>query len=376
MKILVMNWQDIRNPLGGGAEVHLHEIFSRLAAKGHEVDMIASAFPGAPEKEVIDGIHVWRRGGRNLFNFHVRGMYRRLRESKKFDVVVDDINKIPFFTPTFVKEPLAAIVHHFFGRTIFKETNPLFASYVYLTESMVPSTYASTPFVAVSESTRKELMRKGIRESMIEVVSNAVDSSLYSASPAPPDRQTIGYLGRIKKYKSVDHLIKAFASVAAEFPDAGLLIVGDGDNIGELKGLAHKLDVESKVRFTGKVSEDEKVRLLQKMTFLVNPSAKEGWGLTVIEANACGKAVIAADVPGLRDSVMDNRTGLLYEYGNIGDLAEKMKFFLSDDGTLQEFGREAVRWAAKFTWENSADRMESFLEKVVAGEVGRGTHRD
>ncbi len=366
MRILVINWQDIKNPLGGGAEVHMHEIFSRLASKGHEVDMIVSQFPGSPNEEVIDGINVHRRGGRNLFNFYVRGMYRWLRASKEFDVVVDDINKIPFFTPSFVKEPLAAIVHHFFGGTIFKETNPLFAGYVYLTESMVPSMYSRIPFVAVSESTRKELLRKGIKGSMIEVVSNAVDSSLYRLSPVPPDKQTIGYLGRIKKYKSVDHLIKAFAMVAGKFPGAELLIVGDGDNIDGLKELARKLRVESRVKFTGKVSDEEKVRLLQRMTFLVNPSAKEGWGLTVIEANACGRPVIAADVPGLRDSVLDNKTGLLYEYGNIEALANKIESFLSSERSTREFGEVATQWASRFTWDNSADKMESFLEKVAA----------
>lgn len=367
MKILVINWQDIKNPFGGGAEVHMHEIFSRLAQRGHKVSILASMFSGAPEMEIIDGIHVHRHGSRNLFNFYVKGMYQRLRRTDKFDVVVDDINKIPFFTPTFVKEPLAAIVHHFFGKTIYKETNPLFASYVFLTESLVPPVYKKVPFAAVSESTRRELIEKGIPESRIEVVPNAVDSRLYVTSSFPSDRQIIGYLGRIKRYKSVDHLITAFSKTTNDFPNAELLIVGDGDNIDELKGLTRKLGIESRVKFAGKVSEDEKVKLLQQMTFLVNPSAKEGWGLTVIESNACGKTVIAADVPGLRDSVLDNQTGMLYEYGNIDSLAAKMKFLLSDKALRQRFEREAIRWASNFTWENSANKMERFLEKVASG---------
>ncbi len=344
----------------------MHEIFSRLARRGHKVDLISSAFPGAPAEEVIDGIHVIRRGGRNLFNFHVRGMYYRLRQSNKYDIVVDDINKIPFLTPTFVKEPLVAIVHHFFGKTIFKETNPLFASYVFSTERLVPRFYRNIPFVAVSESTRKELIQKGIPESRIEVVSNAVDTSMYVPSSARPERQTIGYLGRIKRYKSVDHLIDAFSKVAADFPAAKLVIVGDGDNIDELKGQVRRLGIEPRVIFTGKVPDEEKVRLLQQMTFLVNPSAKEGWGLTVIEANACGKPVIAANVPGLKDSVVDNQTGLLYEYGDIGSLSDRMRFLLTDEAALRSFEDAAIRWASKFTWENSADRMESFLQKAAS----------
>ncbi len=367
MKILVINWQDIKNPFGGGAEVHMHEIFSRLAQRGHEVALIASQFNGASPFELIDGIKVYRQGSRNLFNYSVKGMYERLRRETKFDVVVDDINKIPFFTPAFVREQLAAIVHHFFGKTIYKETNPLFASYVFLTESLVAMVYKKIPFVAVSESTRKELIEKGIPESRIEVVPNAVDSRLYVTSSLSSDRQIIGYLGRIKRYKSVDHLISAFAKITNNFSNAELLIVGDGDNIDELKGLTHKLGIESRVKFTGKVSEDEKVKLLQQMTFLVNPSAKEGWGLTIIESNACGKTVIAADVPGLRDSVLDNQTGMLYEYGNIDSLAAKMKLLLSDEALRHKLEQEVVRWASNFTWENSADKMERFLEKVASG---------
>ena len=228
--------------------------------------------------------------------------------------------------------------------------------------------YRKIPFATISDSTQLEMTAKGFSAERVEVIPTGVDTALYNTDiPSPSqDNQIIGYLGRIKKYKSIDHAISAFAKIASEFPKAELLIVGDGDNVDDLKTLAHKTGFSPRITFTGKVSEKEKVEQVRRMTFLVNPSAKEGWGLTVIEANACGKTVIAADVPGLRDSVADNRTGLLYRYGDIDLLAEKVKLLLSNAPLRRDLEQEAIRWAANFTWDVAADKMERFLEKAVS----------
>ena len=162
LRILVINWQDIRNPLSGGAEVHFHEIFSRVAAMGHSVTLLCSAFAGAAAEEQVDNIRVVRCGLRNLFNFVVPAAYRRLRRAEAFDVVIDDLNKIPFYTPCFVREPLLTIVHHLFGRSIYLETSWLPASYVYWSERLAVRIYRRTPFAVVSESTREELRSLGI----------------------------------------------------------------------------------------------------------------------------------------------------------------------------------------------------------------------
>ena len=122
LNILLINWQDIKNPLGGGAEVHAHEIFRRIAAAGHSVTQLSCSFPGAESEELIDGIRVIRNGSRSLFNFAVPAAYRALCKEQKFDVVIDDINKIPFYTPVFVRKPIVAILHHLFGQSNHLET--------------------------------------------------------------------------------------------------------------------------------------------------------------------------------------------------------------------------------------------------------------
>jgi glycosyltransferase involved in cell wall biosynthesis len=366
MRILVLNWQDLKNPFAGGAEVHLHEIFRRLVARGHEVTLFCSSFAGALDEETVDGIHVKRKGGRSLFNYIVPLEYYLRFRQERYDIVVDDMNKIPFFTPWFVKEPLLAIAHHFFGATIFREASPLAASYVYAAERLARSAYRKTPTAVVSKSTKQELLAYGFEEENLFFVENAVDHEKHRPLGTPPSTAPlIGYVGRVKKYKSIDHLLRAFKIVRATKPDVRLAIVGDGDSRASLEELARSLQVNDAVTFTGYLPLEEKVKLINQMYLVVNTSSKEGWGLTVTETNACGVPVIASNVPGLRDAVIDGTTGWLYEYGNIQELASKMILLLDNPRQRSEFAAAGLRYAKTFSWESSADTMVQALRTVI-----------
>ncbi len=364
-KILLINWQDIKNPDGGGAEVHLHEIFKRIAAAGHDVTLLCCGYANAPGEEVVDGIKIVRRGNRSLFNFYVPFAYRQLRRKKRFDIVIDDINKIPFFTPLFVREPILAIEHHFFGKSIYLEAPFLSASYVYYSEKLVPLVYRKTQFAAVSASTRSELQEIGIR-SQIDLVHNAVNLERYQVLEDEKNATPIiGYLGRLKKYKSVDHILQALLLVRKQFAEVELLIIGDGNYRGELARKAELLGVSNKVKFAGYVSHEDKVKLLNRLWLAVNPSPKEGWGLTVIEANACGVPVIAADSPGLRDSVVNGETGILYPYGDIEGLAKEIVQLLENEIKRNQLAFQARKWAEKFSWDESARQVMEIIQKII-----------
>jgi glycosyltransferase involved in cell wall biosynthesis len=366
MKILAFNWQDINHPLGGGAEVHFHEIFSRIAGLGHEVTLFCSSFPGAPERETINGVQVIRKGGRNTFNFWVTVKYWTTFRHQDFDVVVDDINKIPFFTPLFVRKPIVAIVHHLFGRTIFLETHFFAALYVYLSEKLIRFFYRGIPFLVVSESTREEFLKLGFLQEGLHIVPNCSDPAVYRPTGAPKSRTPlVGYFGRLKKYKSVNHLLRAFRIVKASLPEARLIIVGEGDDKARLERITQELGIQESVTFTGHVAGTRKVDYLHEMWFAVNTSSKEGWGLTVLEANACGTCVIASDVPGLRDAVVDGETGLLYKYGDIEQLAQKISLLLRDSKLRDRLSRNALEWSNKFRWEDSAQKALEVLKKTI-----------
>jgi glycosyltransferase involved in cell wall biosynthesis len=308
-----------------------------------------------------------RRGNRSLFNYSVPIEYERRLRREHFDIVIDDINKIPFYTPMYIREPLLGMVMHLFGTSIFKEASFPAASYVYCAERFALSVYGNTPLVAISPSTRMELLSHGCREENIFLVPCAVNHAAYrQLSSVARTEPLIGYVGRIKKYKSVDHLLHAFAIVLKILPEAKLVIIGDGDGKPAFEQLSHKLQIDHAATFTGYLPLEEKVRLLNQMQIVVNTSAKEGWGLTVTEANACGVPAVASDVPGLRDAVIDGETGLLYEYGNIEQLAEKILLLRRDEHLRTRLTNGALEYAQSLTWDKSAKTMLEVIEQVLA----------
>lgn len=368
MKILVFNWQDIRNPDAGGAEVHFHEIYSRVAALGHTVTLFCSSFEGAAPEEIIDGIRVIRKGGRYLFNIQVAIAYLTRFRFEGYDVVIDDMNKIPFFTMLYVRKPLYVIIHHLFGKSIFVEATLPVASYVYLLEKLAVKLLHArrVRVMVVSPSTEKEMLDEGLRKDQIEIVYNCVDHSRFL--PNPSERSTspvVAYVGRLKRYKSVEHLLQAFAILRRDYVDLKLLVVGEGDYRRTLEQYAEGLGLREHVCFTGFVSEADKVILLQRAWFVVNTSSKEGWGLTVIEANACRTAVIGSNVPGLRDAIQDGVTGLLYEYGNIEQLADRMDLLLRDQEFRNRLAENAYQWSLSFDWGKMAEHSIQLLQREI-----------
>ena len=371
MNILVVNWQDITNPKSGGAEVHFHEIFSRIVRAGHRVTLCCSSYRGAAARETIDGIDIRRSGSREIFNFVFPFTYLLRLRGIDYDVVVEDLNKVPFFTPLYVRRPLAGIAHHLFGRSVFRESGFLPAAYVYLMERSALALYRKTmPFMVVSRSTEREFLECGFAAGRLAVIHNCVDHARYSPgdgkkSAAP----TAVYFGRLKKYKSVDHFLRALPAVIARFPSLRAVVAGDGDDLPRLRRIAAELGIGGAVEFTGYLTEDQKVDLLRKAWFTVTTSLKEGWGLTVIEANACGTPVVAADVPGLRDAVKEGETGLLYPHGDIPALAQRMLSLLEDVALRRRLGEGAIRWAATFDWNVSAEKTIAFLEGTVGSRL-------
>ena len=366
LDILVVNWRDIENPEAGGAEVHLHEIFKRIAAVGHHITLLASGFEGARAEETIDGIEVVRRGGKFSFNLHVPGAIGALMKKRDYDAVVDDINKIPFYLPAYVRKPVLALAHHLFAETIFLEAFFPAATYVYLSEWLIPVFYRNTRLVVVSQSTKDEFVKRGLKEDKIGIVYNAVDHGVYRPDPAAKsDAPLIGYVGRIKKYKCIEHLLEAGRIVFEKIPEARMVIAGSGDHLDSLKKTAAALGIADRTDFIGHVGEAAKVDMLQRVHVVANPSSKEGWGVTVIESNACGTPVVASNVPGLRDAVVDGETGFLVPHGDVGALADRMLALLEDEGLRRSMSERAVNWSERFSWDESARAILREVEAVL-----------
>lgn len=368
LKILVFNWRDITHPWAGGAELHIHEISKRWIKQGHKVTLFCGKYKGAKRYDEIDGIEIIRKGGKfSVFLYAVWGYLTKLRK-RDYDLIIDGVNGIPWFTPLFSRGQKVAIMHHLVKGIFFKEL-PLFLALIgFYIESFLPLIYHKTPFITVSESSKREMMKAGIPEGHITVVNNGVDHGIYkpneySKSPFPH----ILYLGRLRNYKNLDLLIRAMDSIIKEIPSIKLSIVGTGEAEYKLKKLTNKLRLNDSITFYGYADEEEKIKFLQNAWLFVSPSEKEGWGLTVIEANACGTPAVAFTVPGLRDSIKNDKTGLLVENGNIDALAEVIVRILADEELRKRLSMGALKYAEQFSWDKSAEEFMKVLEGVVNG---------
>jgi glycosyltransferase involved in cell wall biosynthesis len=367
LNILALNWEDLYNPQAGGAEVHLQEILKRIAKKGHKVTLLCSGWDGCKPLDEADGIRIVRRGSRFNFNFVAPFALRALLKEERWDVTIEDINKIPFYSPLFHHLPLLVVIPHLFSDSVFKEINFVLGTYIYLSEKPIPWLYKGSQFMVISDSTKEDLVKRGLPAEDIHVIHCGIDHTLYHPDTSGQKDlvPTVIYLGRLKKYKSIDHLLHAFSLTLKSIPEARLVLVGEGDFKQNLVSLAHRLNIEDKVEFTGFVDQGEKVRRLQRAWVAVCPSLKEGWGLTNIEANACGTPVIASNVPGLRDSVVNGETGILYEYGNVKELSDCLVRVLSEESLRQKLRQGGLNWANRFNWDQAAEKTLELIGHVV-----------
>lgn len=366
MRILVLNWNDRENPHGGGAEVHLHETFGRIASLGHDVDLLASGWPGCAQRASLDGIEVHRVGTRTSFALHARSYFARYLASAGHDVLVEDLNKIPLYTPRWGGPPVVTLVHHLFGATAFREASAPVAAVVWVAERGIPIAYNRTPFISVSESTADDLVARGIPRSNVRVIHNGVDADFFTPEPSARSATPLfAYVGRLKRYKGVDIVLEAFAKL--DRPDVRLEIAGAGDYRPELERLARSLGIESRVRFAGFISIEAKRELLRRAWASVFASPKEGWGLTNVESAACGTPAIASDSPGLRESLVDGETGILVPHGDISALAAAMGRIASHPEAVESLGVAGRRFAERFTWDRSAQETLAHLQHVVHG---------
>ena len=367
MKILAVNWLDLENPQAGGAEIHFFEIFRRLVERGHELTLVTSGWEGAAPTAVIDGLRVNRFGGRHTFALKGRGAVRGMLGQAVYDVVVEDINKLPLYLPTLTRLPLYVIVPHLFGTTAFREASLPVATVVWLAEKPIPRVYRRAAFHAISDSTRDDLVARGVDRQAVRVIYPGVDGEWYTpdAAVGRTATPTFLYVGRLKRYKGVETALRAVALARERRPDLRLEIAGGGDDRERLEGVCARLGVADGVEFLGFVSEQRKRELLRQVWGVVFPSVKEGWGISNVEAAACGTPAVASNSPGLRESVRDGETGMLVPHDDPEALAAALLRLSENVEQVETLGRAARHFATGLSWDRAAELTEAHLLETV-----------
>ncbi|MCE9626641.1 MAG: glycosyltransferase family 4 protein [Candidatus Eisenbacteria bacterium] len=357
--LLAINFRDPAHPEAGGAELHLEQVLVDAVRRGWRVTWLAAGFPGGASEGEHKGMRIVRRGTWWNFNFVVPGVLsREYSGTNAPDLIVEDINKAPCFTPWFTRTPVAVIVPHLFGTTVYRETNFVIATYVLALESLIPFAYARCRFVAISESTRDDLVARGIPASGVSVVHCGLDHARYHHDPAVAKSAapTLTYVGRLRRYKGLDWVLRALPAVRARVPGVKLEIIGDGPYGETLQREIARTGLGDCVAMLGFLPGADKVKRLQASWAVLQPSPKEGWGLTVVESSACGTAVVASDAPGLRDSVRRDETGLLVPYDDTQALADAIVRVLTDAPLRARFEQAGLKWAATFRWDDCGRR--------------------
>jgi len=343
----------------GGAEVFTREIATRWVKKGHELTLFSSEFRGCKKTEVADGVTIIRSGGRLSVYEQARKVYSKLLSKQGFDVIIDEINTVPFFAPRFASgEKVIALIHQHAREYWFYET-PFPINYIgfnYL-ENRWLKQYVNVPTVTVSASSAKDLKEIGFRN--IYIVPEGLGFTPLQTLPKKEMNPIIVFAGRLKRTKRPDHAIRAFALVKERLPDAQLWIIGDGPFRQKLERMGGK-----GITFFGSIDNSARRDLIKQSSVLINPGVREGWGLNVIEANALGVPAIGYDVHGLRDSIKDNETGLLAKT-NVEDLAAKIITLLNNQMLLERLRRNALDYSRAFSWDKTADKFLSFILGII-----------
>lgn len=337
----------------GGAEVFTYEVAKRWVQNGHEVTWFTSEYPDSKKEEVVDGVRIVRAGGKYSVYRKARQYYKKRFSKEKFDVVIDEINTKPFFTPNFVDngEQVVALIHQLAREYWFYETFfPVNYLGYHFFEKRWLSNYLKVPTVTVSDSTKQDLTALGFKD--IHVVTQGLNFKPLLELPEKEDYPVIVFSGRLKRAKRPDHAIEAFKTIKSKLADAELWIIGDGPFKRDLKKMAFK-----GVKFFGNLSNEERRALIKRCWVLVNPSIREGWGLNVIEANALGTPCVGYNVHGLRDSITDEETGWLAPNGDVNTLSEKLFDMLTDYGLRTNLSRNSLEYSQQFSWDKTAEEV-------------------
>lgn len=367
MKILVISWRDIKSPFAGGAEVYTYEICKRLAAKGHDITLLAPRFKNSERFEILDGIKIIRYAGKYSLYFKAGNYFRKYLSNEKFDIVIDQINTIPFFTFSFAdKTKIVTIIYQLAGEFWFQEVRFPFNLFgYYFFEKACLKRYSKFPSITISNSTRHDLEKLNFKN--INIVPIGINAPIVLDKQSLIKKETIklAYLGRLAKTKKIFDILTAFEIINEQYPDTELSIMGNGYLKERLLKYSKTLKCYSKIIFHGFLNEDEKFKILKESKILLVSGIREGWGIVVTEANSVGVPAVGYNIPGLRDSIIDGKTGILCE-PNPKSMAEEVIRLISDRNLLDILSNNALENSYNFSWDKSADKLEEVLVDVCS----------
>lgn len=374
MNILCFSWRGPKHPNAGGAEISTIQHAKGWVKAGHKVTIFTSSYQNALELEYIGGVRIIRKGSQ-FFGVHLAAFkWFILDRKEQFDIVIDQFHGIPFFTPIFVRGKKLGFIHEttkeIWRLNSWKAPLNILPSVLgtFFEPFIFKLFYKNTPFMTVSKSTKMDLVEWGMPQKQITIIHNGLNAPEVHKTFKKEKKKTLIFLGVLSKDKGIENALKVFQSIDQTEKDKWQFwIVGKVDPVyfSKLKLQSKKFGIDKKIFFWGFVSEAKKFELLSRAHIAINPSIREGWGLVVIEAAYVGTPTVAFDVPGLHDSILNNRTGIICAENTVEDLARKILELIRDAKRYKRISRNAITWSRKFSWEKSAKMSLTLIENLV-----------
>lgn len=366
-RIVILSQRDIRHKSAGGAPLYIHEIFKRLVRR-YEIAIISTAEHGLPTRERIDGLEIFRTPFATLSRLTIPiSVVTRL--VGRADIIVDNGDvAFPWLTPLYSRTPKVSIIYQVAGDIFrFELLRPL-SDIAIKAEKWIYCAYRKSKIVVCSDSTKSDLLRLGFPSADIVVIRPGIaeDFLNYEPSGRKSENPTIVSIGRFKRYKGLQYAIEAMPYVLEEIPNAILIIAGNGDQ-SEIERELSRMNLHGAVKILKRSPHSwdiEKKSLLSSAHVALVPSVKEGYGIVVIEANACGTPAIGWKVPGLQDSIIDGETGVLVPFGDVKRLGRTVASFLRDDKGRREMSDRAMKWARNHSWDDAAEGFSRVIESI------------
>lgn len=361
MRILFLASRDWTHPQATGGDACTCDYARHMAARGHEVTLIAARYPGSAPREVLDRVRIVRPGGLFFLAAHAAIYY--LRRRGEFDAVFEEgmaSVRLPFFAPLYVRRPLVAIWYQLNDR-IFSEQYPQPVALVLTwAERLTLAAHRRCLVLALADERRRELLRMGLAPERVRVIPPLMLDSCPDLVEEQPRHPVIVWIGKIRRYKCPHHAIEAMPEVVRQVPEARLIIAGrrdDDEYERELLALAERLGVGKHVEVLPDISDSQKWDLLARARALAVTSPVEGFSIVIVEANRCGTPVVATEgVP--VDTAVDGHNGFRVPFADRGALASALVHLLSDRPLFDRFSANARAHALEFSAERGGARLE------------------
>jgi len=237
----------------------------------------------------------------------------------------------------------------------------------------------ATAIIAISEFTRDVALGYGADAGAITLISPGVDAQRFSPSPgktAPFDAPRLLTVARLIERKGIDTALRAFARIRERLPAATYEIVGDGPDRGRLEALARSLGIADRVRFLGRLSDDDLPDAYRRADVFVLPNRElpnadtEGFGMVLLEAGASGVPAVAGAAGGTGSAIVHGETGLLLDDPSPDNVAGAISRLLSTPEAWRAMRERArARALEQFSWDRAARRFAEVFESIRTGDT-------